>query len=193
MLTQLSTIKTRLAIDPFDLKNDAILANALRAITARFDKETNRTLARTVNVIDEFAADETEIRVCSYPIETVTKFELKESEATGWVEQIGTDFLIRHNCVLSLLLPFATYRAQARVTYTGGYVMPGTTAGAGQTPLPDDLEQAAVEQVSYWFQNRDKLGLMRNRPYLGTYEQFAQLDLLLSTAAVLKRYERMSF
>src|SRR5437870_4521720 len=23
--------------------------------------------------------------------------------------------------------------------------------GAGQTPLPDDLEQAAVEQVAYWF------------------------------------------
>jgi len=38
------------AIDPVDLTDDAIPTNALRAITARFDKETNRVLARTVNV-----------------------------------------------------------------------------------------------------------------------------------------------
>src|SRR5437867_3488656 len=30
---------------------------------------------------------------------------------------------------------------------------PGDTPAAGQTALPDDLEQAAVEQVAYWFQN----------------------------------------
>jgi hypothetical protein len=102
MLTQLSTIKARLAIDPVDLKNDAILTNALRAVTARFDRETNRTLARTVNVMDEFQADETEIRLSCFPLETVTKFELKESETTGWVDQTDTDFLIRQNCILSL-------------------------------------------------------------------------------------------
>ena len=68
--------------------------------------------------------------------------------------------------------------------------MPGTTPGTGQTALPDGLEQTAVEQVAYWFQNRDKLGLIRNRPNLGTCQQFAQLDLLLNLKAILKRYER---
>jgi len=68
--------------------------------------------------------------------------------------------------------------------------MPGTTPGTGQTALPDDLEQAAVEQVAFWFQNRHKLGLIRNRPNLGTYQQFAQLDLLPSVKTVLKHYER---
>jgi len=66
----------------------------------------------------------------------------------------------------------------------------GTAPSAGQTALPDDLEQAAVEQVAFWFQNRDKLGLIRNRPNLGTYQQFAQLDLLPSVKTVLKTYER---
>ena len=37
-----------------------------------------------------------------------------------------------------------------RLTYTGGYVLPGDTPGPGQTPLPDDLEQAAVEQCAAW-------------------------------------------
>jgi hypothetical protein len=68
--------------------------------------------------------------------------------------------------------------------------MPDTTPGAGQTALPSDLEQAAVEQVAYWFQNRDKLGLLRHRPNQGTYIQLANLDLLPSVSAVLNRYIR---
>jgi len=71
-------------------------------------------------------------------------------------------------------------------------VLPGTTPGAGQTALPDDLEQAAVEQVAYWYQNRDKLGLVRIWPHDGTFETFAQLDLLLQVKAVLRKYERWS-
>jgi hypothetical protein len=58
------------------------------------------------------------------------------------------------------------------------------------TRLPADLEQAAVEQVAAWFQNRDKLGLDTIWPHQGTYEKFSQLDLLPNVRAVLKRYER---
>src|SRR2546427_13240357 len=90
---------------------------------------------------------DTEILPLCYPIESVTKFELKETESSGWVEQTNIDFLIRRNCTISLLTQLSTTNSQpseARITYTGGYVMPGTTPGAGQTPLPDDLEQAAV-------------------------------------------------
>ena len=190
MLTQLSTVKTRLGIDEFDLSSDAILTNAINAISVRLDKETNRTLARTAAATQEFSADDTEICLASYPVESVTKFELKTNEAEGWTEQTGVEHLIRRACVLSLRFPLCASRSQARVTYTGGFVLPGTTATAGQTPLPADLEQVAVEQVASWFQNRDKLGLTRIWFHQGTYEQFSQLDLLLPVQTVLKRYER---
>ena len=78
------------------------------------------------------------------------------------------------------------------MTLTGGYVLPGTTPSAGQTALPDDLEQACVEQTSAWFQHRDNLGLLRTWPHDGTYQAFVQLDLLLEVKAVLKRYERLT-
>jgi len=78
----------------------------------------------------------------------------------------------------------------ARITYTGGYVLPGSTPSAGQTALPSDLEQAAVEQVAYWFQTREALGLTRLWPHGGTYEQFSGLDLLPSVASVLRTYAR---
>ncbi|HTD88982.1 MAG TPA: hypothetical protein VK850_20615, partial [Candidatus Binatia bacterium] len=61
-----------------------------------------------------------------------------------------------------------------------------------QRPLPADLEQAAVEQVAAWFQSRDKLGLDTVWPHAGTYQKFAQLDLLLNVEAVLKRYQRFN-
>ena len=68
--------------------------------------------------------------------------------------------------------------------------MPGTTPDPGQSALPDALEQAAVEQVAYWFRNRDTTGLIRHWPNNGTYQVFAQLDLLREVRAVLKKYER---
>src|SRR5438552_6412385 len=110
MLTQLSTLKTRLCIDQFDLQYDAILTAAIKGLSQRFDKECNRALARTVDVTEEFTGEETEIRVAYYPIETVTKLELKANEAEGWVEQTGTDYLLRHKCVISLAAPLGTFR-----------------------------------------------------------------------------------
>jgi len=190
MLTQLSTVKARLSIDDFEVKYDVLLTNAIRAFSAQFDKECNRTFARTVGAIEEFDGDETEIIVASYPIETVARFELKSDETEGWIEQTGVEYLFRRNCVISLANALGDCRQRARVTYTGGFVLPGTTVGAGQTALPDDLEQAAVEQVAWWFMDRDKLGLVRRWPKGGVYEQFAQTELLLNVKEALRKYER---
>jgi hypothetical protein len=197
MLTQLTTVKARLGLTVTDY--DGLLTNAIEAISVRFDRECNRTFARSVNTTHEFDGGELELRPACFPIESVTKFEVKASETEGWLEQNGVEFLIRRQCVISLYSPLSSLLASlsslpsfclGRVTYTGGYVLPGTTPGAGQTALPNDLEQAAVEQVAYWYRNRDKLGLVRIWPHGGTYEGFAQLDLLLEVKAVLKNYER---
>jgi hypothetical protein len=80
----------------------------------------------------------------------------------------------------------------ARVTYTGGYILPGTDPAPGQTPLPDDLEQACVEQVAYWFQNREHLGLKTYWPSGAAYQQFAALDLLDSVKTTLAHHRRWS-
>ena len=197
MLTQLATVKARLDILPGDTSADDFLTRAIEAVSARFDRECNRTLARTVDATQEFAGSDTEIIARCYPIETVTKFELKTSEAEGWLEQTGTAWLVRRACVISLNAPlsFAPRFASiseglARVTYTGGYVLPGTTPGAGQTALPADLESAAVEQVAAWFQQRDKLGLIRHWPKGGVYLVFIQLPLLPQVSASLRPHQR---
>ena len=193
MLSTLSSVKSRLALDPLFVDFDDLLTTALTAISARFDRETNRTLTRTANSTFEFDASETEIIPPCYPIESVSKFETKSTEAEGWVEQSNIDYLIRNSCIISLQSPLSTLNSSlstARVTLAGGYVMPGDTPGPGQAPLPADLESAAVEQVAYWFQNQDKLGLIRHWPHEGTYLQLSGADLLPSVSAVLQKYRR---
>jgi hypothetical protein len=196
MLTQLDALKSRLALT--DTQYDTLLTNTLTALGERFDRECGRVLARTVDATEEFDAADTEITTACYPIESVSKFELKTNEEAGWIEQPGVEFLVRRNCVISLAFPLCSQLssiisqpALARVTYTGGYVLPGAAPGAGQTALPGDLEQAAVEQAAYWFQNRDHLGVIREWPKGGVYEQFVDLDLLPGVRAVLAKHKRM--
>src|SRR5512140_3612744 len=105
MLTQLSTVKARLAIPEADTTNDAIITAAIKAVSARFDKETDRTLARTVDFPYEFDPQSTDILPPLYPIESVTRIDLKTDETEGWLEQTGIKYIIRHSCVISLNAP----------------------------------------------------------------------------------------
>ena len=199
MLAQLSTVKARLTIADLDTTSDTLLTNALKAVSARFDQECNRTLARTENAVCEFDAVATEICVPAYPIEAVTRWETKSSESQGWLEQPAPEYIIRSGGVISFARPFSLQPlalSLSRLTYTGGYVLPGApdpqplSPGAPPAWLPDDLEQAAVEQVAWWFQNRDRQGLLRVWDYHATYRHFADQDLLTSVRAVLARYRR---
>jgi hypothetical protein len=199
-LTSLLTVKSRLALDPIDPAFDAVLQRAIIAVSARFDMETNRALARAENVWFEFSADETEIVPPCYPIESVVAFELKQSESEGWIAQSDVAYLVHRGCVISLGSPLLDPRlapGRARVKYTGGYVVPGdpdpdtgASAGAAPTRLPLELEQAAVEQAAFWFQTRDQLGVVRQWPKGGNYVQLADSDLLPSVREVLRHYTR---
>ena len=150
MPTQLTTVKSRLGIAAADITNDVLLTRVIEAFSTRFDRECNRILARTQNNIQEFSADEIEIPAICYPIESITRFEVR-----------------------------TTIRSRPPF----GEQPP--------TRLPADLEQAAIEQVAYWFRNKEKTGLLRSWPHDGTFEVFPQSDLLTEVRAVLKKYERL--
>src|SRR5207237_590623 len=142
------TIKSGLALTVTDY--DDILTNAIRAVSARFDQGCNRTLARTVNALHEFNADETELRPACYPVEGASKFELKLNETEGWSEQSGVWSLIRTQCVVSLVSPLYSSRAPClwRLTSLCRYFMPGMTPAAGEACLPVVLTRAAAEELA---------------------------------------------
>lgn len=51
------------------------------------------TLARTVDITQEFSADELEIPVNCYPIEAITRFETRSTQAPGWAVQTQVDYI----------------------------------------------------------------------------------------------------
>jgi hypothetical protein len=59
-----------------------MLTRAIESFSSRFDRECNRTLARCVDLVQEFCADEIEIPATCYPIETITRFELKSTRVS---------------------------------------------------------------------------------------------------------------
>lgn len=195
MLTQLATLKARLGLPESDVKDDDLLNALIEAVSGRFDKETNRTLARGAAVTEEFSGEECELRPARYPIESVSAFALKSDETTGWETQEDVVFLIRKASVISLAGPLGTSAQQLRVTYTGGYVLPGATVSAGQTALPKELEEAAILQVVNLYQNKDRQGIASlggagGSVTMNPVSVVAPFDLLPLVMNTLKKYER---
>src|SRR5207249_3865919 len=92
--------------------------------------------------------------------------------------------------IIELPVRLGAEREIARVTYAGGYVLPGTIPIGNQTALPDELEAACIEQTTYWYQRRNQLGLTSISGEGGSIQQFSSLDLLPHIRAILKAYER---
>lgn len=184
-LCQLSSVKRRLGIDTADTTDDTILTNAIKAVSARFNKHCNRLFDRTSGDTHEFDAAQKFVLPRCYPIESVSAWHLKSNETDGWEAQSGVDYLIRRSALLELSTPLGDGAQLGRVTYTGGYVLPGTTPGSGQTALPDDVEQAAIEQAAYWYQRRNQLGLTSVSGEGASLQNFGELDLLPAVRAAL--------
>jgi hypothetical protein len=89
-------------------------------------------------------------------------------------------------------IPLRWETGDANASFRVKYLLPGSPDETSATRLPADLEQAAVEQVAFWFQSRDKLGLKTYWPKGISYQQFAVFDLLPSVASILKKYQRLT-
>ena len=191
MLATLASIKARLGLDLFDTADDNLLTSILKHVSARFAAECNRIFDYGAGLTYEFRADQANIFVDHPPVQSVTQFDVKSTESEGWTLQSGIDYLLLpRRTVIELLQPIGARFQIARVTYTGGYILPGTTPTVNQTSLPDDIEQACIEQVAYWYQRRSQLGLQSTSNDSGIITKYQSLDLLPQVRATLKRYER---
>ena len=194
MLTTLSTLKSRLSIDPFDIKDDTLLTNLILLVTARFDNQCNRKLAYAQNITDDFHGDETELRPSHYPIDEsqAITFQRITKASEGWQSVTDAEYVLRAGCVISLISEIGRPKEQIRVTYSGGYVLPGSNnqPSTNNPQLPDDLQQSCIEQCAYLYQNKDRLGLVMVAQEGGRIQQLPKIDFLPSVASVLAKYER---
>lgn len=196
MLTQLTTLKARLDLAESDVQDDALLTRFIVAVSGRFERQCNRLFGRGDDATYEFRADARAILPERYPVESISKWELKDDETTGWVTQTDIVYLFGPGqVVIELAVALGTSAQIGRITYDGGYVLPGGTVSTGQTALPDELENACVEQVVYLFQNRNRLGLAGVSGQGGSLQKdlmsvVTPAVFLPDVMSVLKKYER---
>jgi len=191
MLTQLLTLKIRLGLEAFDPTDDVTLLNLVKLVSARFSAECNRVFDYGAGITFEFRGDQLNIAVNRPPIQSVTQFELKSTEAEGWLVQSNIDYVLSPTkVIIELAQPLGSSRQLGRVTYTGGYVLPGTAASGNQIALPDEIELACLEQAAYWYQRRAQLGLVSISSDSGLVQQYQSADLLPQVQAVLRRWGR---
>ena len=77
-----------------------------------------------------------------------------------------------------------------QVIYRGGYTAAGQTPGDGETALPADIREAAIEQVSFIYKRRDDIGLAGVSAEGGSLSKFAPMDLLPMVKKILDRYKK---
>jgi uncharacterized phiE125 gp8 family phage protein len=189
-LARLTELRERLGIE--DSVDDMLLTRLLAAFTAHAEQLCNRQFDRQAAATYRFDGDATEVLLDRFPVESITTLALREAGESTWTTQ--TDVAYRLNEAAGLLSlvdgPMGTRRDDARVTFAGGYVLPGATVGSGQTALPKDLEHAALEQCAHWYRQRDRLGLSSVSGD-GSVSLPPGLHLLPSVEEILKPYRRL--
>lgn len=160
MLTTIAALKLRLGIQDSDVKDDDLMNAAIAALSSRIEDRCNRKFGYAVNVQQEFEADSMQIVVANYPINEAQPitFQYRRTAAEGWLNAQNVDYLVNGGCIISLHSLIGSRSMQARVIYSGGYVLPDMDPVAGVDALPADIENAVIEQLAFWFQNKSHLG-----------------------------------
>lgn len=188
---------------------DAPIAAIGLGAAAAIAQFCNRRFERLAADTEIIAADRVEFLLRRYPVEAVSKIELKLTEALGWEELVIND-VVNTIDLESGIVHFAGRNdvgpdyGQVRFTYTGGYwweqVEPDaggypTAQPAGSSALPADLKLAWLLQCEAVWMARDKLGVsVLTSGNSGDFVTgtISNLDLIPMVKKMLQQYIRFN-
>jgi len=198
MLCLRQDIKDRLGIASTDTDHDDVIDQILAGFSARADQVTGRHLSRTSAAVTEYHTGRCDyLQLKRYPVESITSvkeaWDYDFTNATALTAD--TDYRLLGGGDKGLLVRlYGDWCGQpdgVQVVYTGGYAEPDAELGSGQTALPADLREAAIQQCSFIFKRRDDIGLEGVSFDGGSFSKFSALKLLPEVAAVLETYKRI--
>lgn len=197
-IATLAALKARLGLTGAD--HDAVLTAILAGLKDRFETEADRPLIVTPAAVTEYFTGQGEfLQLRRYPVVSITSIKIAYDydfdSATALVA--NTDYRLVNDGKKGVLWRmYSDWPASPpdciQAIWRGGYAAAGVTPGTGETALPADLQEAAIQQASYWWQQRDKVGLASVGYQGGSVSTYAQAELLRDVRAVLERYRRVS-
>ena len=158
-----------------DTTYNNVLAHIGLGTAKSFDNATGKKFKRGVSVMEQFSFSRRTIVVAHTPIESISKLEVKYSEAEGWIDlTTGLGLCLVDNVEGFVKIPDDFWRVSGqyrsnppglgRLTLTGGYWYDPTDSGTGILPtgaylLPEDLKLGWLLQCQHLWVNRDNLGI----------------------------------
>lgn len=146
-----------------DTRDDAALARTIAGLEGRFEDHLRRLLARCEGQVDTMDGGGRWLFLRRFPVETVT--EVRIDAAQNWGDETIVDATdVRLNAERGYLaygpcgVPWPAGVCNIRVTYTGGYVPAGQTAGTGQHAMPEAIRRALLLQLGFEWRNKNNLG-----------------------------------
>ena len=147
---------------------DAVLATIGRGVAASIQRHCNRKFQRVEDDTFTQFADRPFAVLVRYPVEAVTKLELR-SPGGDWVEQTGVTMQVNEETgIVTFGGAPGAREDMLRVTFTGGYFVETlepddegypTEQPDGSTAMPDDLRLAWLMQCQQVFVTGDKMNV----------------------------------
>jgi len=185
-------LKNWLEIADTDTQFDALLTGLLMGVSSRFENDCHRGLTRQEAIVEILDGGRPSICLFRYPIESVT--EVVQSRTQDWdngdvmTEPLSYTTDKKSGILHRYPLRWLPWKQSIRVTYTGGFVLPGDTVGEGQIALPEDIQFAVLEQCRYLWLRRKELGMESVGMGSGTWTLANKDPWLPSVASVIRRY-----
>jgi hypothetical protein len=191
----LADVKDRLGITSTDY--DLVISRIISGIGSLFDTVTGRSLIVNAADVTEYYKGLSPLLVVKrYPIVSITSItealDYDFSNATALVA--NTDYRLTDDGAGGILHRIYTYWPDVpdavQVVYRGGYCSAGQTPGSGETAMPNDLREAAIEQASFIFKRKDDIGLTSVAFDGGSIGKSSPMKLLPMVEQTLKPYWR---
>lgn len=191
----LADVKDRLGIT--DTENDQLINRIIVNIESIFNSFTNRKLL--LNSTDEtyyFTGDDRQkVILPRYPVVSVAS--VKESYDYDFDNETAltanTDYRVMTatGSIYRIATEWCNYEDGVQVIYKGGFTAAGQTPGEGETSMPADLREMAIEQVSFIYKRKHDIGLSAQSFDGGSINKFAPMDLLPLVKSILDKYRRL--
>ncbi|MFA5252839.1 MAG: hypothetical protein WC454_09695 [Phycisphaerae bacterium] len=190
----LADVKDRLGIS--STEDDILINRIITGLEAVFDNHTLRKLI--LNSADETiysTGRSRRIILPRYPIVSITS--IKESidydfdNADALIANSDYRLLSGGGMLYKITGNWYQNEDSIQIIYRGGYVAANQIPAAGQTAMPADLREAAIEQTSFIFKRRMDIGLSAVSGEGGSINKFSDMELLPMVRQILDMYKRI--
>lgn len=191
----LANIKDRLGKS--DTESDSMLNRIILGVENVFNNYTKRKLIQTAtNVTECYMGCGDRIQLDRYPVISITS--IKESYTFDFDNETAltenTDYRLvkagKNGIIYRVYSKWVEVEDGIQVVYRGGFCPAGQTLGSGETAMPDDLREAAIEQASFIFKRKDDIGLAGVGFEGGSISKFSAMELLPMVKQTLDDYRK---